>query len=168
MRKRGPFLSLADFVNRRPGNDKSLARAGAIQSALDSKDVPINETYNIGSRASNPGGQGRAYAFPEAEQGPAAYGIPGVVKQADILTPIVPYLSARSDSFVVRAYGDCLDGEGKLLARAWCEAEVQRGADFVDPADEPTKAIAQLQLVNQSFGRRYRVTSFRWLHQDEV
>ena len=56
VRKRGPFLSLADFVNRRPGSDKSLARAGAIQSALDSMDVPINEDYNTGSRGSNPGG----------------------------------------------------------------------------------------------------------------
>jgi hypothetical protein len=168
VRKRGPFLSLADFVNRRPGRDKSLARAGAIQSALDSKDVPINEAYNTGNRAANPGGQGRGFAFPEAEQGPAAYGIPGVVKQADILTPIAPYLSARSDTFVIRTYGDCVDDKGKVLARAWCEAEVQRGADFVDPADEPTKAIAQLQPVNQSFGRRYRVTSFRWLHQSEV
>ncbi|MCW1921377.1 hypothetical protein OKA05_02360 [Luteolibacter arcticus] len=168
VRKRGPFLSLADFVNRRPGSDKSLARSGTIQSALDSKDVSINEAYNTGSRAANPGGQGRGYAFPEAENGPAAYGIPGVVKQADILTPIAPYLSARSDTFMIRAYGDCLDGEGKILARVWCEAEVQRGADFVDPADEPTKVIAQLQPVNQSFGRRYRVTSFRWLHRDEV
>jgi hypothetical protein len=168
VRKRGPFLSLADFVNRRPGNDKSIARAGAIQSALDSKEVAINEAYNTGNRASNPGGQGRGYAFPEAEQGPAAYGIPGVVKQADILTPIAPYLSARSDSFLIRAYGDCVDGDGKILARAWCEAEVQRGVDFVDSVDEPTKAIAQLQPINQSFGRRYRVTSFRWLHQDEV
>jgi hypothetical protein len=168
VRKRGPFLSLADFVNRRPGSNKSLARAGAIQSALDSKDVPINEAYNSGSRSANPGGQGRAFAFPEAEQGPAAYGIPGVVKQADILTPIAPYLSARSDTFLVRAYGDCIDKEGNVLARVWCEAEVQRGTDFVDPKDEPTKTIAQLQAVNQTFGRRYRITSFRWLHQDEV
>jgi len=168
VRKRGPFLSLADFVNRRPGSDKSLARAGAIQSALDSKDVPINEAYNTGSRAANPGGQGRAFAFPEAEQGPAAYGIPGVVKQADILTPIAPYLSARSDTFLIRAYGDCLDKDGNVLARVWCEAELQRGADFVDPSDEPTETFAQLEPVNQNFGRRYRVTSFRWLHQDEV
>ena len=36
VRKRGPFLSLADFVNRRVGTDKPLAKAGAIQSALDS------------------------------------------------------------------------------------------------------------------------------------
>ena len=69
---------------------------------------------------------------------------------------------------MVRAYGDCIDSEGRILARVWCEAEVQRGADFVDPADEPTKVIAQLQPVNQSFGRLYRVTSFRRLRQDEV
>lgn len=168
VRKRGPFLSLADFINRRPGSNKELAQAGAIQSALDSKEVPINAEYNSGSRASAASGVGRAFAFPEAESGPAAYGIPGVVKQADILTPIAPYLSARSDTFLVRAYGDCLDASGKVVARAWCEAEVRRDANFVDPKDEPTKAIANLTPVNQAFGRRYRVESFRWLHSSEI
>lgn len=168
VRKRGPFLSLADFINRRPGNDKELARAGTIQSALDSKDVPINEEYNSGSRAADTAGQGRGFAFPEAEKGPAAYGIPAVVKQADLLTPIAPYLSARSDTFLVRAYGDCVDEDGKIVARAWCEAEVRRDAPFIDPADETSKAIANLTPVNKAFGRRYRVETFRWLHGSEI
>jgi hypothetical protein len=168
IRKRGPFLSLADFVNRRPGSDKELARAGAIQSALDSRDVPINEAYNSGPRSASAGGQDRGFAFPEAEQGPAAYGIPGVVKQADILTPIAPYLSARSDTFLIRSYGDCTDTDGKILARAWCEAEVQRQAEFVDPADPVDEAATNLTLVNRAFGRRYMISSFRWLHPSEV
>ena len=43
VRLRGPFTSLADFVNRRPGNDKDLALSGALQSALDDPKVSINE-----------------------------------------------------------------------------------------------------------------------------
>ncbi len=168
VRKRGPFLSLADFVNRRPGSDKEIARAGAIQSALDSKDVPINQTYNSGARSSGAAGPDRALAFPEAEQGAAAQGIPGVVKQADVLTPIAPFLSARSDTFIVRGYGDCIDANGRILARAWCEAEVVRNAAFVDPANAADAEIASINSVNRTFGRSYQIVSFRWLQPGEI
>ncbi|WP_367873920.1 hypothetical protein [Luteolibacter sp. Populi] len=168
VRKRGPFISLADFINRRPGSDKDLAKSGAIQSALDSRDVEINASFNQSDRAVASNVAGR-FAFPEAELGPSAYGMPGIVKQADILTPIAPVLSARSDSFIVRAYGESVDGEGKVLARAWCEAVVERSKDFVDSADKPEIPIASLTSeANTNFGRRYKVAAFRWLHQDEV
>ncbi|BCU77224.1 hypothetical protein llg_19390 [Luteolibacter sp. LG18] len=167
VRKRGPFLSLADFVNRRPGSDKDLAKAGTLQSALDSADVSINKAYNSGSRAAAVA-TGRGYAFPEAENGPAAYGIPGVVKQADILTPIAPYLSARSDTFVIRGYGESVDSSGKVTARAWCEAEVSRDSALVDPVNKSTTATTSLSPLNQLFGRRYQIVSFRWLLPSEV
>ena len=167
VRKRGPFLSLADFVNRRVGNDKDLAKSGAVQSALDANDVPINEAYRSGDRAV-PASVGGRFPFPEAESGAAAQGIPGIVKQADILTPIAPVLSVRSDSFIIRAYGEAVDKNGKVLARAWCEAVVERDKNFVDEADKPEALLTSLKPVNRTFGRRYQVNSFRWLHPDEV
>jgi hypothetical protein len=163
VRKRGPFLSLADFVNRRVGNDADLARSGAIQSALDSNKVPINAAYN--SRAASGGSN---LAFKQAEQGPISYGIPGIVKQADILTPIAPILSARSDSFLIRGYGEKTDNSGKVIARAWCEAVVQRSADFVDPADLPEKTYSTISTLNKNFGRRFDIVSFRWLNPSEA
>jgi hypothetical protein len=171
VRKRGPFLSLADFINRRVGTDKSLALSGAIQTALDdplgTSPVPsINKTIQSGTRASK--GSRDGLAFPEAEDGAAAYGIPGHVKQADILTPIAPILSARSDTFVIRGYGEKLDASGKVTARAWCEAVVRRGADFVDHSDDLTKATTSLNPVNKTFGRRFEIVSFRWLNSAEV
>ena len=167
VRKRGPFLSLADFVNRRVGTDKDLALSGAIQSALDADSVTINKVFRAGDRASK--GSEAGLAFPEAERGAAAYGIPGYVKQADILTPIAPLLSARSDTFTIRGYGEVADASGKVLARAWCEAVVQRNADFVDPLDEITKPLDQLQSqMNKAFGRRFEMVSFRWLSPAEV
>lgn len=168
VRKRGPFLSMADFVNRRVGNDKDLARSGAIQAALDSKDVSVNDAYNSADRSIQGATSGR-FAFPEAETGSMSYGIPGIVKQGDILTPIAPVLSVRSDSFIIRTYGEAVDKDGKILARAWCEAVVERDKNFVDPSEKVETAIASLKTnANKAFGRRYQVSSFRWLHPDEV
>ena len=167
VRKRGPFLSLADFVNRRVGID-DLARAGAIQSALDADDVPINSAFRSGGRGVS-GTTASRFAYPDAEMGPGGFGSPGIVKQADILTPIAPVLSARSDSFIVRAYGESVDREGKVLARAWCEATVERDKNFIDPDDAPETALTNLGgEVNKTFGRRFQMSSFRWLHPGEI
>ena len=176
VRKRGPFLSLSDFVNRRVGSDRDLARAGAIQNALDAGGTPasldgtdtrINEGFMSGTRLVSSDASGRA-AFQEAEQGAKSYGSPGVIKQADILTPIAPILSARSDSFLIRGYGEKTDASGKVIARAWCEAVVQRAAEFVDPADPPEKAYSSISASNKTFGRRFEIVSFRWLNASEV
>jgi type II secretory pathway pseudopilin PulG len=168
VRKRGPFLSLADFVNRRVGSDKDLARAGAIQNALDAADSTINEAYRSGSRSVPSSVAGR-FAFKEAEEGPKAFGSPGIVKQADILTPIAPLLSARSDSFLIRGYGEKTDASGKVVARAWCEAVVQRSPEFVNPStDRADKPYASISTLNRTFGRRFDIVSFRWLNASEA
>jgi hypothetical protein len=167
VRKRGPFLSLADFVNRRVGTNRELARAGAIQNALDSDEVAINSAYNSGRSVST--STANRFAFKEAEEGPLAYGSPGVVKQADILTPIAPVLSARSDSFIIRAYGESVDASGKVTARAWCEAVVERNRNFVDLSDKAETAIKNLtREANRVLGRSYHLVSFRWLNSAEV
>ncbi len=167
VRKRGPFLSLADFVNRRVGSDRELARAGAVQSALDSQQVGINSTYQSGGRGVGSTASGR-FNFPEAEEGPMSYGAPGIVKQADILTPIAPILSARSDSFLIRGYGEKVDSSGKVIARAWCEAVVQRYADFIDSTNEPEADYSSISMLNKTFGRRFEMVSFRWLNPLEA
>jgi hypothetical protein len=167
VRKRGPFLSLADFVNRRVGTNKELARSGAVQSALDSDQVSINRAFVSGTRAVADGAN--RFVFPDAEKGARSYGIPGIVKQADILTPIAPVLSVRSDSFIIRAYGEAVDAGGKVTARAWCEAVVERDRNFVDPTDKPETLLTSLaSKVNKDFGRRYDLVSFRWLSPADV
>jgi hypothetical protein len=165
VRKRGPILSLADFVNRRVGTDQQLARSGAIQSALDADSVKINAAFSSNIRVTSAGSN---FVFPDAERGPISQGIPGIVNQADILTPIAPILSARSDTFLIRSYGEKTDPSGKVLARAWCEAVVQRDAPFVDPSDPPEKNYSTINQINQSFGRRFEIVSFRWLNTSEV
>ena len=65
-------------------------------------------------------------------------------------------LSARSDSFIIRAYGEAVDRSGRVTARAWCEAVVERDREFVDSADKAETLPASLTRdANKTFGRRF-------------
>jgi hypothetical protein len=169
VRLRGPFLSIADFINRRPGNDKDLALSGPLQSALDDKDVSINEAYRQGERSlSVAEATAQGFPFPEAEAGAKSVSAPGYVKQGDLLTTLGPLINVRGDTFVIRGYGESRDTSGKnIMARAWCEAVVQRVPDFVDPSDKAHDP-APKSKVNLDFGRRFNIVSFRYLDPREI
>ncbi len=170
---RGPFLSLADFVNRRLVNDET-GRAGALQAAIDKAGInhAFDAAYPLDNRASLPD-----YAHPDnirdatrleqtLKPSSKAWGIPGYLTQGDILQVLAPALSARSDTFIIRAYGDSVDADGEVQARAWCEAVVQRVPQPLDP-DE-----SGLNPKNAGkpgdFGRRFLIVSFRWLAPSEI
>jgi hypothetical protein len=108
------------------------------------------------------------YQFPEAAVGHSSYGLPGWTRQADILRPLAPILAARDDTFTIRAYGDARNAEGKVLARAVCEAVVRRTRDFLDPGDAPDLTTQPSLATNKTFGRRFVLVSFRWLAPNEV
>jgi hypothetical protein len=134
---------------------------------LDSDDVTINENQNSGRSVSQ--ATASRFAFPEAEEGAMNYGAPSVVKQGDILTPIAPILSARSDSFIIRAYGESLDTNGNVIAQAWCQAVVERVRSYLDPADAAEVLPTGLtKSVNRNFGRQFKIISFRWLNGQEI
>jgi hypothetical protein len=89
--------------------------------------------------------------------------------QGDVLQSLAPILQVRSDYFKIRTCGEALDAGGKVIARAWCEAFVQRTSDYLDPQDPTYKNPTELvSTVNQTFGRRYQIVSFRWLSNSEV
>jgi hypothetical protein len=168
VQKRGPFLSIAEFVNRQPGSDKKLALKGALQAAIDETES-INASFTSDSRfytAAEISADG--HPFPEALEGMSAAGAPGYLTQGDILTAVGSIVSARSDTFRIRAYGEAVDPANKVTARAWCEAVVQRVPEFVDSTDAPATAITALKEANQRFGRRFVVTGFRWLSPEEI
>ncbi|BCU75736.1 hypothetical protein [Luteolibacter sp. LG18] len=105
----------------------------------------------------------------KGEQGFRSTGIPGWVTQADVLQVIGSSISARSDTFRIRAYGEAVDAQsGTTTARAWCEAIVQRLPSYVDGANAPSDRGPSLTAVNRSFGRQFSVVSFRWLKSDEI
>lgn len=183
VRKRGPFLSLSEFVNRQLSSG-DLAMAGAIQTALNeltnsSKnpfgELQTNTNYSSESPPSPPG-KDAGYVNSQAAVGSSLYGIPGWTRQADILRPIAPILSARDDTFTIRAYGDSRDVTGNTIkAHAVCEVTVRRSREFVDTGDDAALAtlstngsVPTLKKVNQDFGRRFEIISFRWLSSNEV
>lgn len=178
IKQRGPFLSLAEFLNRRlldnPDPElKKLAKAGVIEAALLELSEAADSPYSDIKASYGDASIINARAFPEAvEEGNVVYGYPGWIRQADILRPIAPILSARDDTFVIRAYGESKDPiTGKTGASAWCEAVVQRRADYVDPVDDATVLPSDATLsseANKRFGRRFTIVSFRWLAPDEV
>jgi hypothetical protein len=176
VRARGPFLSLAEFVNRQLSSG-DLALAGALQAALNEvakgSSNPYAEmqailTNNGRSSANIPKAADAAYKFPAAAEGWSAYGLPGWTRQADILRPLAPILSARDDTFVIRAHGDARDDKGNIVSRAVCEAVVRRTRDYVDASDAPDLATAPKTAINKTFGRRFELVSFRWLNPSEI
>lgn len=60
-----------------------------------------------------------------------------LAEEIDVLQVIGPVISARSDTFRIRSYGEAIDPAGKTVASAWCEAIVQRTPEYVDAADAP-------------------------------
>jgi hypothetical protein len=167
---------LSEFVNRQLSLNDDLALAGALQAALDSlTDDPLkalkDPAKQLSSETMDPDDDkldGVGYAFVKASEGMSTHGFPGWIRQADILRPIAPILSARDDTFTIRAYGDARDAQGNVTARAWCEATVQRGRDFLDPQDAADSTNPPANDQNKVFGRRYSVVSFRWLSKEEV
>ncbi|MCW1925050.1 hypothetical protein OKA05_20990 [Luteolibacter arcticus] len=170
VKTRGPFLSLGEFVNRRLVREADLALCGPLQAALDDPDVTINEplrdTEITGSESTSKGKP--RYSFAAAAEGPRKQGIAGYVTQADLLSSLGTSITPRSDTFTIRAMGEAKDDKGNVLIRVWCEAVVQRGSAYVDPADAASVAPAALKPLNARFGRRFDVVSFRWLNPQEV
>jgi hypothetical protein len=168
VKARGPFLSLADFVNRRPNADTAEHKVvGALQAAIDKSG--LNSRFTGGDRELTQADLDplRGKSSVDIEPVPArAVGAAGHLRQAGILTALGSQISVRSDTFVVRAYGDHRDKSGRVLARAWCEAVVQRVPEFVNPSDLPEATPAS--NVNKNFGRGFRTISFRWLAPSEI
>jgi len=169
VKQRGPFLSLAEFVNRRLTTNVGLALSGPLQAALDDPQVSINETFRGDSLTGSEGKIRVNYPFAAAAKGPRLQGITGYVTQADLLASLGPALSPRSDTFTIRALGEARDSKGVVRATAWCEAVVQRTGDYLDPGDDAATISASLKRpLNKQFGRRFQIVGFRWLTAADV
>ncbi|MCC5844451.1 MAG: hypothetical protein JJU05_09385 [Verrucomicrobia bacterium] len=229
IRARGPALSLAGFINRRPHALASASPAaaatlgrthgdinssnplerrvghqallGTLQHAIDRIQTPsvtqpgtvtgINDRLRtwldtqdgtthgnntallnqpwlhrpaaIGFEESmNPGEPSLVMPdMPLALRSPAV-GMPGYLTQADLLRALAPVLSARSDTFRVRFYGD------HAGSRAWGEAVVQRQSAYLDAGVDPVLHPRLTPPASQRFGRRFEVVSFTWLNPEEL
>lgn len=174
VRRRGPFLSLSEFINRQLSSG-DLALAGTLQAALNevaknSRTNPYGVMQALSTTASPAPERAvdAEYQFPAAAAGFSSYGLPGWTRQADLLRPLAPILSARDDSFTIRSYGDARDSAGRVIARAYCEAVVRRTREFLDSADLAETLNQPVRPINRAMGRRYQIVSFRWLNSNEI
>jgi hypothetical protein len=79
------------------------------------------------------------------------------------MTALAPYLRTRSDTFVVRAYGEGINpATSGVDGRAWCEATVQRFAETVAADDDRVAPRVG------GFGRRFKILQFRWLSASDI
>ena len=142
----GPFRSLADFLS--PSPDFLDATGGQI-SLLEKA---------IADAAINVDAAGNPIEFSSQ-----------FLTQGDIMTALAPMLFPRSDTFVIRTYGEAVNpATGATEGRAWAEATVQRTPEYFDPAEDATVAPADLNAINQTYGRRFKVVSFRWLTRSDL
>ena len=121
--------------------------------------------YGVLKRATNP----FAKRFPniasmsetnDEKKVTAGLGAPKVVTQLDLLNTVGPNLTARSDTFTVRAYGEALDNVGNTIGRAWVEVIVQRTTQFMlpsarGPAYEEMNRRKSAYRVNGLFTKDY-------------
>ena len=129
---RAPFVSMADFVNRRLSFDET-GIMGPLQAAIQRAGLNINfEDFPVDLEPIEEKPELHKM-FQENKAPHKAAGAPGYMMQSDLLTPLAPILTARSDTFLVRSYGDAVAKNGKVQARAWCEAVVQRTPEPINP-----------------------------------
>lgn len=192
VKARGPFLSMSDFINRRLSTDQTKGLKGALQAAIDNTSINADNIGNIGNtcgdvvngvniKGPKPGNKLYLDQLPKS----TAVGIPGWLMQQDLVQAFSPIMTVRSDTFVVRGYGEAKNGS-VVVARAWCEAVIQRVPDFIDQSDpkltvgdatpvyeydktkNPPVPKAIVNKTNETFGRRFKMVSFRWLNDKEI
>ena len=197
IRARGPFISLADFINRRLVDTSTTAPnafglKGTLQAALDNRLSTTSTTYATNDAASGsfwatysatPVASGTQYKQqiyfganhtlgnlgtalnPVSNR--SAYA-PKYLTQADILSTLGSTLSARSDTFRIRTYGEARNPVTQAIqGSAWCEAIVQRVPDYVEPSVAASATPASGSL-SQLFGRKFKIISFRWLSPSDI
>lgn len=170
VRKRGPFLSMSDFINRRLEQGENGLK-GALQAAIDATD--INRDFND---VKVPEARGNMFRNPAAGMGSLHTAAPGYLIQSDVLASLGNILTVRDDTFTVRSYGCVRNPNKAILAQAWCEAVVQRTMNYVDPSNDPqdvdynpdgTKGEG-LTNTNKVMGRQFRIVSFKWLDNWDI
>lgn len=121
----GTFSSMEDFVN-----------SGVLKNAI----TDAHEELQLEGESAFK----NSWALPST---------PAEFRQSTILNLIVSTLSNRSDTFIIRAYGDATDPSNpvKVWARAYCEAIVQR-------------THRELSANN----REFEVVAFRWLSPSDI
>ncbi|MDB9741657.1 hypothetical protein OAB00_02260 [Akkermansiaceae bacterium] len=184
---RGPFMGVADFVNRRLSEDGEINGMGALEAAI--KEAGLNEEFDTGmTQYSYEHGVklgGRDYNVHEGFKPdfdailPASksHGLPSYITQGDILEKLDPYLSARGEAFTIRCYGQSV-ADSEVKGEAYLEAVVIRlpMAVGVDTMSEQVSSQIEIAPVTgvpthkevRKHGRQFKILKIKWLNKSEI
>ncbi len=171
VKKRGPFVSIADFVNRRLTDEQDdLSSMGTLDAAIKTSDLNAefenNPEYqstavNVGSRTDAPDNNlstfKESYRFQKdgsyttVQPVSQAWGMPGYLTQGDILDSIAPAITVRGDTYTIRAYGESSE-QGQVKARAWIEATVERTPNYLDSSSGGNVATDSAIVIDYGTG----------------
>ena len=190
VKDRGPFMSLADFINRRLDDGSNVhSLMGALDSAIEASGLN-NQILNELPILSNDSTDANHQSYSDhvnttggldsiINSAPSrGYGFPGYLVQNDILASLASSMTVRGESFVIRTYGDSMEN-GVVKARAYLEAVVVRTPSYVDNSNDAVDANfimnystgeiqdGNLSEINKKFGREFVVQSTRWLSGSE-
>ena len=202
-----PFIGLSQFLNRfncAPyANDvawqgclqNAILRADTAGANLSNRSSPLLAAPAFGPTQAGASTIAGAISYamvpsnamatdprvnPTVNRNHALRAAPTSLTQADILAAVGSSLSTRSDTFVIRCFGDAADplDPSKTLASCWIEAVVQRIPEFCDPSQPPETEVSSpndgqrhnplLSTVNQTLGRRFIILSSRMLGPNDL
>ncbi len=164
-------LAGADLSNRTSAPAPSFTNANLNSTSTVGRVPWVAQPMNV--LATNPSSpyQTRSHSLRAA---------PASLMQSDILAAVGSALSTRSDTFVIRCYGDATDplNPARTLAGCWIEAIVQRIPEFCDPSQPPETEVCSptdgrlhnplLSNINRALGRRFVILSARILTQEDL
>ena len=203
-----PFIGLSQFVNRFNcgAYPNDVTWQGCLQNAILRADVAganlSNRTAALGIAPVFGSAQASAnttlagaipyvqtpanamathpQASPTTNRNHMLRAAPTSLTQADILAAVGSSLATRSDTFVIRCYGDAADplDPTRTVASCWIEAVVQRVPEFCDPRQPPETEVGSptdgqlhnplLDPVNRTLGRRFIILSSRTLNPNDL
>lgn len=191
---RGPFPSMAAFVNRvmysealyrddlsadapdphgiYPGGydlEQMVMLKGALSAALEL--AQCNERFYGGSDTVDSGaGLSGSSAEKLGFYGSIGTDLPGYLSQVDLLSVLGSAMTVRSDTFTIKVYGSTDDPiTGEVQAEAYAEAVVQRVPEYVaSDLNEAWDSPDDLDDTNRTFGRKFKIVSFRWIRKDDI
>ncbi len=152
VKQRHYFPTLSAFINRQLNATNQYH--GLLQRAINDSELnkSVQKNYLIFSKNKSWFDDNAANCYLED-------GLPNVVNQADVLQTIANFISVRSDTFKITAYGE-YTYNGHTVTKK-CEAIVQRFPEYVNSL-ENKPYDNELSYINQSFGRRFKIILFRW------
>jgi len=145
-KRQKPFNSMAEWVN-----------SGVLQKAIDQ--TKINTVGAL------------PYAEELDPENLFPRYSPSFLAQADIVNMLAPFAAARSDTFVIRAYGEAQNPiRPEATSQAWCEALVQR---LPTPCtfrnnNHQILALEDYAMSPSPLGRTFKIVYFKWLSKNEI